>query len=83
MADDYYNMVKNAKLQINRKDYGVLGLWVRFPEGGGLKWSDYIEERYLLVNHQETIDAVRQISCFYTLRPSKQPLDGMHAYPST
>ena len=34
MADNYYNTVKNAKLEINRKDYGVLGLQVGFPEGG-------------------------------------------------
>ena len=29
----YYNMAKNAKLKINRKDYGVLGALGRFPEG--------------------------------------------------
>ena len=29
----YYNTAKNAKLKINRKDYGVLGAPGRFPEG--------------------------------------------------
>ena len=31
----YYNMVKNAKLKINRKDYGVLGAPGKIPRGRG------------------------------------------------
>ena len=31
----YYNTMKNAKLKINRKDYGVLGALGKIPGGRG------------------------------------------------
>ena len=76
-------MAKNAKLKIDRRDYGVIVALGSFREGDDPWWGVYSEERYLLVNHLETTDAVREISSFYIWHPSKQPLDGGHAYPST
>ena len=78
----YYNAVKNVRLRIKLRDYGIIVAPGSLLEGKGPIVGVYREETYLLVYHLETTDAERETSSFYTLRPSKQPLDGMHAYPS-
>ena len=80
---DLYSMVKSARLKRWIERLRCQSGSGKLPGGKRPVLGRVEQGRYLLVNHLETTDAEREISSFYTLRPSKQPLGGMDVYSST